>query len=439
MEKNIENELTNEEKDYIEKYLAGELNEEMPFDGKLTEEELQRLRDADFSEKQIQIICDFVEEYKEYLSGFSDLVGDDLVPSNMFCFNIEHIGKLLDGDPDNVLSKLGVKLRGLSTAKLVKLLGENFMTSKQVFENRNELLNKKDENGKYILDNGIVLPKEPVIWASNHHFKDDALASVRAAQRPVYIMFGSIPLYFNTFDGVLAFLIGSILINRKVKKSKQAAIPKANKAIDYGADLLWYPEATHNKTANELILDIWNGIYRVANEKGTKVVPAVHYIFDPTQKILPHELNPIHTVVDDPIDLTQFSEKAGLEYFKEVLSTWYYLMLEKYGKMSREELFEAYKKRASFYGVSEEELRTHPLTSAEIGELYNLDLRSTVNGYDKAIEVMSNFENKSIIKPEKAFADIANIKNTNPENVLEVIQASKLVRERKYENYQKRF
>ena len=162
-------------------------------------------------------------------------------------------------------------------------------------------------------------------------------------------------------------------------------------------------------------------------------------IFDPTQKILPHELNPIHTVVDDPIDLTQFSEKAGLEYFKEVASTWYYLMLEKYGKMSHEELLEAYRQRAMFYGISEEELKSRPLTTAEIGELYNLDLRSTVTGYDRAVEIVSNFENKSIIKPENAFADIANIKNSNPKNVLDVIHASKLVRERTYENYQKRF
>lgn len=409
------------------------------FDGKLTEQELLRLRDASFTKKQIRTICDFVEKYKDYLSSFSDLVGDDLVPSNLFCFNIKHIGKLLDGNPDNVLGKLGVKLRGLTTARLVKLLGANFMTSKQIFESRNELLNKTNANKKYIVDNEIKLPKDPVIWASNHHFKDDALASVRAAKRPVYIMFGSIPLYFNTFDGVLAFLIGSILINRKVKGSKKASILKANKAIDYGADILWYPEATHNKTANKIILDIWNGIYRVANEKGTKVVPVVHYIFDPTQKILPHELNPIHTVVDDPIDLTQFSEKAGLEYFIEVVSTWYYLMLEKYGKMSREELLETYRQRAIFYGVSEEELKTRPLTTAEIGELYNLDLRSTVTGYDRAAEIMSNFENKNITKPEDAFANIANIINSNPENVLDVIQASKLVRERNYENYQKRF
>ena len=409
------------------------------FDGKLTEEELLRLRDASFTEKQICKICNFVEEYKDYLSGFSDLVGDDLVPSNLFCFNIKHIGKLLDGNPDKVLSKQGVKLRRLTAARLIRLLAGNFIASKQIFENRNKLLNKTDVNGKCIADNGIKLPKEPVIWASNHHFKDDIVASVRAAKRPVYIMLGSIPAYYNTFDGILAFLVGTILINRKVKESKRASIPKANKAIDYGADILWYPEAVHNKTANQLILDIYNGIYRLANENGTKVVPVVHYMFDPTQKILTHKLNPIHTVVDDPIDLTQFSEKAGLEYLKEVISSWYYLMLEKYGKISREELFEAYRQRAILYGVSEEELESRPLTTAEIGELYNLDLRSTVTSYDRSIETMSNFENKSIIKPEDAFADIANIKNSKLENVFDVIQASKLVRARKYENYQKRF
>lgn len=424
------------------------------FDGKLTDEELKRLQDALFTEKQIREIKKFVYDHRESLNGFFDLVGDDLVPTKQFLFNMKHIGYLLDTNPDKVLSKLGIKLKGMTTAKLVRLLAENFMTSKVVFEDRNELLafaHKKSElesqgivgvnptitEDDYDKDLGVKLPKGPVIFAPNHHFKDDALATVKAADKSITFMFGSIPLYFNTTDGILTFLIGALLINRKNDNSRSATLPKANKAIDLGANLFWAPEGVHNKTANQLMLEPWNGVYRAANEKGAPIVPIIHYIFDPTQKILPHELNPVHTVVADPIDITKFSEKAGLTYLRDVISSWYYLMMEKYGKMSREEMIDAYQKRAINYGAIPEEFSERPITGHEIGELYNMDLRTTVSGYDSSIEAAADCRPKSIVRPEQAFADIAKIKD--PNQIADILYASELVRTRKMEDYQRRF
>lgn len=272
----------------------------------------------------------------------------------------------------------------------------------------------------------------------NHHFKDDALASVRALGRPAILMFGSIPLYFNTFDGILAYLIGSILINRKSHESKKASIEKATRALSLGADLLWCPEGVHNKTANLLTLELWNGIYQVAIEQRVKVVPIIHYIFDPTQKIVPHELNPIHTVIDDPIDLTRFSEKAGLEYLRDIFSTWYYLMMEKYGSITREKLTQLYEKRAiECYGAEESDFTHYSITSHEMGVIYNLDLRSTVNGYDRSIEASADYRSKSIVRPEDAFEAIA--KSKNPKNISNILYASNLIRERKREDYQRIF
>lgn len=424
------------------------------FDGKLTSEELKRLQDSLFTEKQIRAIEKFLEENKDVLSGFQDLVGDDLIPTKQFFFNIKHIGKLLNEDPEKTLNYLGIKLRGMTTAKLVRLLAQNFMTSKQVFEDRNELMafskNKSELESQGIIgvdpvifeddydkDLGIKLPKEPVIWAMNHHFKDDALASVRAAQRPVTLMFGSIPLYFNTTDGLLTFLIGAVLINRKAKASRDATLPKAIRALNLGSDLLWCPEGVHCKSANQLTLDFYSGLYKAANETGAKAVPIVHYIFDPTQKIVPHELNPIHTVVDDPIDLTKFSEKAGLDYLREVFATWYYLMMEKYGVTTKENLKIYYEKRAKFYGTYEESLKERPLTTQEIGELYGLDYQSTVSGYDSTIEANGDYRSRNIVRPENVFDSIQNIKD--PRQIQDVLYAKELVRTRKKEDYQRRF
>lgn len=407
------------------------------FDGKLTKEELARLMSAGFTSKQITDIENFVMSKRNYLSGFHDLVGDELIPSKQFLFNMKHIGKIFTDDPEKALGYISAKLRSKTTAPLIKALGGNFMTSKQVFENRNELMGIKNANGEIEPDKGIILPSEPVIWAPNHHFKDDALATIKAAQRPFYFMFGSIPLYFNTLDGFLTYLNGAILINRNNKKSKKDALIKAARAIDLGIDLFWSFEATHNKTANQLVLDAWNGIYRLANEKGIKVVPISHYIKDPTQSIIPHELNLIHTIVDDPIDLTKFTEKSGLNYLKDVISTWYYLMMEKYGKMTREELINAYQTRAIYYGVSKEVFDKRPLTTAEIGTLYNMDLRSTVASYDKDTETISDYHDENIILPEDVYSSIAKIEN--PKFVQDSIYAKELNRTRKYENYQKRF
>lgn len=409
------------------------MNFNQNFNGKLTQEEIEMLRNSLISEKQIREISVFLENHKDSLTGFCDLVGDDKIPTKQFFFNIKHIGHLLDNNPDKVLNQVGIRLRGMTTARLVKLLAQNFMTSKQVFEDRNELLHYKTTDMS-VRDKGIELPKEPVIWAPNHHFKDDALASVRAAQRPVTMMFGSIPLFFNTTDGVLSYLIGAILINRKSKASRDASILKAKRAIELGSDLMWCPEGVHNKTANLLTLELWKGIYRVANEKGIKVVPVIHYIFDPTQKIIPHELNPIHTVVDDPIDFTQFSEKAGLEYLRDVLSTWYYLMMERYGKTTRKELMDAYQKRAIYYGARED-FKDNPITAHEIGVIYNLDLRSTVSGYDRSIEAAADCRPSSIVRPENVFENIS----ANQANIGHALYAANLVRERRREDYQRIF
>ena len=68
-----------------------ELDEKPIFDGKLTDEELKRLQDASFTEEQIREIEDFLETNKNVLSGFLDIVGDDLVPTEQFFFNIKHM------------------------------------------------------------------------------------------------------------------------------------------------------------------------------------------------------------------------------------------------------------------------------------------------------------------------------------------------------------
>ena len=84
---------------------------------------------------------------------------------------------------------------------------------------------------------------------------------------------------------------------------------------------------------------MWPGAYRLAKETGSKIVPVIHYLADPHKK---YKGNVIHTVVADPISIEELSEQEGIQLLRDTIATWYFLMMEKYGQSTREELLEGY-------------------------------------------------------------------------------------------------
>lgn len=346
------------------------------------------------------------------IKSLNDLTaGDD--PSLLFYILATKLNYLLDNDPNNVLSEKGIKLRR-KINPLIKKFGTHFLNGEQIIENRKFLLDKNSKEN----DKKIDLPDKPVIWISNHSFKDDILASILASYRHSYILLASLPQFYNTFDGITAWLNGTLLMNRKVKESRGSVLPKVSKAIDLGADILIFSEGVWNKTPNELLINLWPGIYKMVQEKGVLIVPIVHYINDSTQK---SKNNVIHTVIDDPIDISQMSEKEALIKLRDTLGTWYYLMMEKYGKCTREELL---------CGFSNSQ------------EAWEYQLRERVSGvqrYDSEIELNADYRPKDIIRPEDVFAPIADITDITKENVGHVVYAKKLVKTMKMNDFQRRF
>lgn len=405
------------------------------FNGTLSHEQRDYLRINGLSDKKIKKIEFFLEKYKEGLTDYIDLVGDNLLPGPFFFHNLKHYGYLLELNPENASSIENMRFKAKVIYPIIQLFGKKFLKSNQIFENRNELLafsKRKAELEKEGLsdtidesslvfekDSKIKLPDEPVIWTMNHSFKDDVLASVLSVSRPFSMFFGSLPQFYNTFDGVLAYNLGSIVINRKSKESKIASQEKAKKVINNGLDIMMAPEGVWNKNPHKLLEHFWPGIYRLAKETNSKVVPIVHYIYDPTQRI-PRKENPIHTVVDDPIDITYMPEKEALEYYRDILATWYYIMMEKYGQTTREELISGHDDTASAY------------------EDIMQAMMKTVARYDREFEKTATYHPKGIVKPEDVFEPIADIKPSK-ENILNQQYAKKLVLTRKKENYQGRF
>ena len=76
---------------------------------------------------------------------------------------------LLSNDVNKTISKKGIRRRQKFNP-IFKKLGKLFLTNKQVFENRKSLVDKNNVEE----DDEIELLDRPVIWVSNHAFKDDA-------------------------------------------------------------------------------------------------------------------------------------------------------------------------------------------------------------------------------------------------------------------------
>ena len=343
------------------------------------------------------------------ITGLTDITGSTK-PSPLFYLLADRMSYLLAGDADQVLSESTVRLRRRLNG-ILKFVGPLFLEHRQVFESKNALL------GIDYPDEPSALPEEPVIWCANHSFKDDILATVLAC-RHAYILFGSLPAYFNTFDGISAFINGVIMCNRKLAASRRSSTENARRVLEMGADLMLFPEGVWNKTSERLLLDFWPGIYRIAKATGAKVVPVVHYIRNTED---PSPENVIHTVVDEPLRLDDLPEKEALSLLRDRMATWYYLMMERYGKSTRQELLSDFS------------------SSEEAWEDYIAEHTRSIYYYDKEIEFSADCRPWGIPLPQDVYRQVADIQKITPDNASTVAAAVRIVEQARKRDVQRRY
>lgn len=357
------------------------------------------------NEKKINKI---LSRLKPHITGLSDLVGS-AEPSPLFYILADKLGFVLDTDPDKILSERGVRIRR-KLNPIIKLLGPLFLSYKQVIESRNDLLGIDGP------DAPLQLTDEPVLWCPNHRFKDDVLASVLVV-RHSYILFGSLPQFYNTFDGITAFLNGVIMCNRKVSSSKRASIENASKAIGMGTDMLVFPEGVWNKHPDKLLLDFWPGAYRIAKETGSKIIPVIHYLADPHKK---YKGNVIHTVIAEPI-CCGGGEAEVLELLRDTIATWYWLLMERYGRSTRQELLCGFDNADDAY------------------ESYIAMHTGCVKYYDREIELCADYRPKHIVRPEDVWKSVAEIGNIHAGNAVHICYAQSVIRQEERRDFQRRY
>lgn len=231
------------------------------------------------------------------------------------------------------------------------------------------------------------IPKDvPIIFAPTHGFKDDMLYTLVTMDTHAYILFGSLPQFFHSFDGITAWLNGAILVDRSDRLSRRASIEKMIYAVNQGANLVIFPEGVWNKSENLPILKLYSGIYKVAKQTGAFVVPVATHI----------EGDTCYSILDEAFELSKYEEKEGMQILRDKMATIKWELMEKYSFFKRSDLEEQGSLQKQW-------------------DIYIRTLISQVKYYDYAVEDNAEYQDKNESSFEEIF-DFMNHINIKKEN-----------------------
>ena len=187
---------------------------------------------------------------------------------------------LLSNDPDDVISKSGILVRKAINPIYRKVIP---------FSTKNELIIERKED----------VPKDKkIIYSATHGFRDDIVLTLKTIDAPVYLLYGSLLDFYYSIDGLALWLNGTIIVDRKDKKSRAAAILKMERALELGSNLLIYPEGVWNKEQSLIVQKLYTGIYDVAEKEEALVVPIATI----------QEENKCYSIQGSAYDITNFTK-----------------------------------------------------------------------------------------------------------------------------------
>lgn len=266
---------------------------------------------------------------------------------------------LLKNEPEDVISEKGIRIRKRISPILYKYLIP--LTTK---------------NKLHFFYESSIPTNRPVIFAPTHGIHDDIAASLKATTTYSYMLFGSLPAFFNSFDGISLWINGTILVDRKDKESRRASKNKMIFALKHGANIVMFPEGVWNKTENLIVQRLYPGIYDVAEKTGAVVVPMG----------IVEENGNVYCSVGSAFDICELERNEGLAILRDKMATLKYDLMDKYSHISRSDIGDEYWK------------------------VFLDELISTANGnYDYEIENTAQYIDKNIITNEQAFEHLKHI------------------------------
>ncbi len=269
---------------------------------------------------------------------------------------------LIKNDPDKVLSLRGVRLRRLFSP---------------VF--RHVIVPLSSRNRLTVVRKAEVPRDRPVIFAATHGFRDDVAFSLKTIGSHAYLLYASIPDFYESPDGYALWLNGVVLLDRKDKSSRRAAKDKMIRALSLGANLLLFPEGVWNKTENLVVQKLFPGVYDVAKATGAWVMPLASV----------EEDGRVYTILEEAFDICAFDRQEGLLVLRDKMATAKYELMDAYSHASRAAIGDAKAYWAAFLDRLVATARGH---------------------YDTEIENTAQFRDKNETTSEQAFRHLQDVR-----------------------------
>ena len=217
---------------------------------------------------------------------------------------------LLDNEPEKTISKIGIKNRKILFPITRRLAGPVCGT-------------------KGILVDKVPLPKGPKIFAVTHtNNTEDISWALSFAGESAYLFCNGYNELMYTSEGIAMWLAGVIYVDRYDKVNRQASVKKAERVLNYGGNVMIFPEGVWNMSENLLVRKMYPGVYRIASLTKAPVIPISTMVYD----------NVLYAIRGEKISLHEYEINDGLTVLRDTLASMKWELMEKYGKTSRADL-----------------------------------------------------------------------------------------------------
>lgn len=217
---------------------------------------------------------------------------------------------LKSNDAEKVVSKSGIRIR------------------KFIFPALRLILNIANPYKLIIVRKAKIPENRPIIYAPTHGFKDDALNTIVLINKSLYILMGALYYFYNSLEGIAAWLIGVAIVDRSDKNSRLASLPKMQREMGFGTNAIIFPESAWNLTDSLLVMKLYNGVYRLAKLTGALVAPIALHV----------EGKNCYAILDEPFDITEYECDKGMEILRDKMATLKFELMEKYSRFTRADL-----------------------------------------------------------------------------------------------------
>lgn len=268
---------------------------------------------------------------------------------------------LLDNSPNAGISRIGIRFRKIISPLVRFVIPFTTPTKLQIIRRSQ-------------------MPNRPIIFAATHGFKEDIEDTLLNVNRCAYILIGALKQIFMTFQGVTAWLVGLIFVNRLDKDSRKASKDKMIRAIQLGASIIIFPEGTWNKSPNLLMNQLFPGVYDIAKATGALVAPIATH----------REGGHVYSILDECFDITQYSRTEGMLVLRDKLATLRWEFMETYSPGRLEDMPPV--EQADTYWVN-----------------FINGLMAEVEFYDYEEELYTKFVDKNIIEYGEVFSHLSDL------------------------------